>query len=380
MTRVQIFTTAAIPWLTGTSLNPLYRAIHLAKMGHEVLLYFPWIEYSEQALLFDTLQFISKEKQESYINQYVKESMGIDVKHFTSLHIKWYPARYYQKLQSIFPACFLPTLYEEKSVIILEEPEHLFFFHPNKNTPARDKKRVIGICHTNYFFYMTKFAGFFAAYICRWYIKLLINRHCTLCFTINKAVINYTPEMLSVPIQGYSPQYTTNSAPKIGNIYFVGKIIWQKGFSELIKLLSNTPYSIDVYGSGNDIEKIRKKAEKNSARLYFKGLTSSPQKDLRAYSIFINCSLSEVLCSSTLEALAMGMWVLLPIHPSTDIFKNFKNVRFFSNKKEALAILATISTQPPPGRDPLLAHYTWDEATERLEYYIKKIANASNQL
>lgn len=49
---INIVTTAALPWMTGTSINPLLRAAHLSASGYNVSLVLPWIPPNEQDAIF----------------------------------------------------------------------------------------------------------------------------------------------------------------------------------------------------------------------------------------------------------------------------------------------------------------------------------------
>ncbi|MEM1426689.1 MAG: hexosyltransferase, partial [Cyanobacteria bacterium P01_H01_bin.130] len=77
------------------------------------------------------------------------------------------------------------------------------------------------------------------------------------------------------------------------------------------------------------------------------------------HKTFINPSLSEVLCTTTAEAIAMGKFAVMPDHPSNEFFKRFKNAPYYDPDDEALALVNALeSEQPEP--DPTTHELTWE--------------------
>lgn len=72
---VAVVTTAALPWRTGTSVNPLLRCAHLAaETTCKVLLVVPWLEPEEQALVFPPGQvFQTREEHAEFILKEARE-------------------------------------------------------------------------------------------------------------------------------------------------------------------------------------------------------------------------------------------------------------------------------------------------------------------
>ena len=148
-----VVTTAALPWRTGTAVNPLLRALYLVRFQREhnttddddvvannrqqgsVALVIPWLESStEREKLYGTTNQFSNgprgmKQQELWIKQYAKERCNME-REANDLKYIWYPAFYLAGFGSIFPKVdlcnYIPS--ELVDVAILEEPEHLNWF------------------------------------------------------------------------------------------------------------------------------------------------------------------------------------------------------------------------------------------------------------
>jgi digalactosyldiacylglycerol synthase len=361
--EVAIITTAAPPFLTGTSINPLFRGIELAKIGFRVTVLMPWVDVDQQNRIFPTgLSFNTPEEQASYIKD---EFMPKDVPK-DGLRIRFY--------KSIFSDLFRSYIMTDAVIqsdlscdwLIIEEPER-FAIYGIEHSLIRKAKRVTGIVHTNYRYYLgplsLPFEAMVDAAFSRW---KTINPNLGL-IRLSDAITDYH-DIKTVEVNGVRDTFfgTDQQAAKTKTFYFIGKLIWEKGFKELIELLAASGVrSLDVYGKGDCSTQISESAAKAGITFDLKGVTIDPSNDLRKYKTFINASKSEVYCTTTAEALAMGQFVILPEHPSNSLFTRFKNCLTYRTPEDFCRMIS-FSNNHIPTVDIQLAELSWRSATDRL--------------
>lgn len=131
-TSVAIVTTAALPWKTGTAVNALLRAAYLADAGHRVTLCLPWIHPVDQVAVFPGGKtFGTPAEQEQHMLEWLSQRDGQQ----SSFTIVWYPARYDHTRGSILPLGDTTKWLRDapSDLCVLEEPEHLNWYHAGRN-------------------------------------------------------------------------------------------------------------------------------------------------------------------------------------------------------------------------------------------------------
>nr|XP_009416175.1 PREDICTED: digalactosyldiacylglycerol synthase 2, chloroplastic-like isoform X3 [Musa acuminata subsp. malaccensis] len=290
--HIAIFTTASLPWMTGTAVNPLFRAAYLAKNHErEVTLVIPWLSLKDQTLVYpNKITFCSLEEHEAYVYWWLKEKADI----LSEFRIAFYPGK----------------------VVRL-------------SAATQDLPRSI-ICNVH----------------------------------------GVNPKFLEVGITRHQLKQGAQTAFSKG-VYFIGKMIWSKGYTELLQLLSEhqnefSDLQVDLHGNGEDFDEIQDSFSKLTLDVRIYSGRDHVDPLFHKYKVFVNPSTTDVVCTTTAEALAMGKIVICASHPSNEFFKQFPNCHMYNTSHEFVKLtLEALAEQPVPLTDDLRHALSWEAATER---------------
>jgi hypothetical protein len=443
--RIWIITTAGLPWMTGTAVNPLLRALALAKdrPSQYVTLMIPWLLSNDErtTLYGKNHNFQTQFDQENWIRQYCVERCNCSHEvAYEKLKILFWYGKYHEGFGSIFPlediCSTIPRA--EADICILEEPEHLNWFRVPATTKKKDGKytkqkssseddrsnssisktvqpeienpfeietgtsttlpdsfinsgtgttvvesnnsvenqaitartiikeedieilgwahkfqHVVGILHTNYGDYIRQYgmASMVTAPALNALSSLVVKAYCHKVIRLSETLPPLDPtkevtcnvhgvrhEFLDPPVTEpdtmlESKDDSANSVPTSGTnenvdttkleiapVYFIGKLIWAKGFERVLelqeryKLLTTEYFPIDIYGGGKDEKEIqtaffgRNGANRGSSSLLYNEsdqLSDADKKiaDEKAAAVFGSAtSLRDQICGDTAAA------------------------------------------------------------------------------
>ncbi len=378
---ILIVTTASLPWMTGTAVNPALRAVALSADGHSVTLVVPWLESpAEQRRVYGRGRtFSSRAEQVAEIRTWIN-AQGPAGKR---VEVEFYDGVYSDELGSILPVGDLTSLLAgaiKRDVIILEEPEHLSWHHVGRAwTDCADL--VVGVIHTNYLEYAHQYDAFgpLRSALLRVLNMWVCAAHCHRVIRLSGAV-QRLPGAVTENVHGVRSRFldigrARDGKPFTKGAYFLGKVLWTKGYTELLDLLQkyaasegNTP-RVDLFGSGPDLEAVQERVRSTRAlsQVRVHGIVMDhASEDLQSYQVFVNASQSDVLCTATAEAIAMGKNVVLLRHPSNDFFARFRNTRFYTTPTEfVIALKEALTHAPYQLTEQDRAELTWTQATQR---------------
>jgi digalactosyldiacylglycerol synthase len=296
-----IVTTAALPWMTGTAVNPLLRAAHLVRKTQQinnstnnstnatrgqqqwVTLVVPWLELpQDQQALYDGRVFPTQQHQEEYIRTWLAENaeMPDAASASTGLIIRFYPARHHPGLGSIFAMGDICELIpqHQADVCILEEPEHLNWYRAPGTGWTLKFQYVVGIVHTNYKEYASAhYSGLWTAPAIAVMSSAMVRAYCHSVIKLSHVLQTFAPEKeKTANVHGVRAEFlkegmrraqqeasllankenVMQQEPQETTVYFIGKLLWAKGLDLLLDLqeyykqCTGEYFSIDIYGSG----------------------------------------------------------------------------------------------------------------------------------
>ncbi|XP_021892437.1 digalactosyldiacylglycerol synthase 1, chloroplastic [Carica papaya] len=285
---------------------------------------------------------------------------------------------------------FFPT---DADIAILEEPEHLNWYHHGKRWTDKFN-HVVGIVHTNYLEYIKREKnGAFQAFLVKHINNWVTRAYCHKVLRLSAATQDL-PKSVICNVHGVNPKFL-----KIGEkiaadrelgqqafskgAYFLGKMVWAKGYRELIDLLSKHKsdldgFKLDVFGNGEDAHEVQSMARKLDLNLNFLKGRDHADDSLHGYKVFINPSVSDVLCTATAEALAMGKFVVCADHPSNEFFRSFPNCLTYKTSEDFVAkVKEALASEPQPLTPEQRYNLSWEAATQRFMEYsdLDKILN-----
>lgn len=382
---IWIITTASLPWMTGTAVNPLLRAAYLSKTRSKgkIHLLVPWLEREDQDIAFPPgLRFDHPDEQREYVKQWLTNEAGLPSA-ANNMNITFFSARYHDEYHSIFPMGDISALIPDNlaDVCILEEPEHLNWYRAPFTAKTWTEKfnHVIGIIHTNYLIYSkSQTMGTFKEPLLYFINQGMCRAYCHKIIKLSGALQEFAVEKEIISnVHGVRTKYLNigdkarNPATFSKGAYFIGKLAWPKGLDNLyehmkyVKRRTNKVFPIDIYGHGPHATEIAEAAISNDLPASFFG--SKDHALLTEYKVFVNPSISEVLCTTIVEAIAMGKWVVCQKHPSNAFFEQFDNCLTYSNDAEFAAnIYWALDHDPSPLTDDQRYVLSWEAATERL--------------
>ncbi|KAI5647282.1 hypothetical protein M9H77_33287 [Catharanthus roseus] len=377
--HISIFTTASLPWLTGTAVNPLFRAAYLAKdEGRKVTLVIPWLSLKDQHHVYPEITFSSPSEQEKYVRQWLEGRIRFTA-HFS---IRFYPGKFSLDKRSIIALGDITEVIpdEEADIAVLEEPEHLTWYHHGKRWKKKFRL-VIGVVHTNYLEYVRREKNALQAFLVRQINNWVVGIYCHKVIRLSAATQDL-PRSIICNVHGVNPKFLEIGMKKKEQLqngeqaftkgaYYIGKMVWNKGYKELLKLLQDhqaelTGVEVDLYGNGEDSAQVQEAAKKLDLAVRVHPGRDHADPLFHDYKVFLNPSTTDVVCTTTAEALAMGKIVVCANHPSNEFFKQFPNCRTYDDAKGFVETTRkALNDEPAPLTDEQTHELSWEAATER---------------
>ncbi len=251
---------------------------------------------------------------------------------------------------------------------------------------------VLGVVHTNYIAYAKEYQPE-NEWVVRWFNELVCRVYCDRVVKLSDC-LQQLPRATVCNVHGVRSEFIaegrrraeTRDGKKFEQkgAYYIGKLLWAKGHKLLIDYLAGEEDEavsgrkrtlVDVFGDGEDRQDVEEAASKASLNMRFLGGRDHADPSLHGYKVFVNPSRTEVLSTTTAEALAMGKFVVIERHPSNAFFYDFPNALLFSTPEEFRAkLFLALNSKPTPLTPEQSRALSWAGATER---FLEKVDEAS---
>ncbi|PQQ14682.1 digalactosyldiacylglycerol synthase 2 chloroplastic isoform X1 [Prunus yedoensis var. nudiflora] len=198
---------------------------------------------------------------------------------------------------------------EKADIAILEEPEHLTWYHHGKRWKVKFRL-VVGIVHTNYLEYVRRekngrMKAFLLKYINNWVVSI----YCHKVIRLSAATQEY-PKSIICNVHGVNPKFLEIGKKKLEQqqngiqaftkgAYYIGKMVWSKGYKELLDLLRDhqkelTGLEVDLYGTGEDSDQVQETAKRLELAVRVHPGRDHADLLFHDYKVFLNPSTTDV--------------------------------------------------------------------------------------
>ncbi len=361
-----VLTSAALPWRTGPSVFSIWHASGMAARGYSVRYVLPWLAPRAQARAWGKAMFATPDSHTDWLQAEALRLTGMALPPAIHNRATWFsPYRGILPLQDVYgvtPRCH---------TLMVHEPEHMCwypFIRSRRRIPARV---TVGRVMTNYEYYIAAARIPFA----RGLSRMVARAHHHVIRTRTDVPVRITPAFALPDMTAHDTRITGVFAayadvqpvgPQTRGIYFVGKLIREKGLEDLLRCAARTGHTVDLYGAGEDEPTLRHMARQLAAPVRFLGPHASPWQVLGGYRVFFNPSLSEGLCTTTAEALVAGRNVVLPDCPGNLPFLPYPNTFFYDPATGPDAALADALRADPVPPEMARRDLDWHTACDRL--------------